>query len=526
MYSVFIVDDEVIVREGLRNKIDWNNSQFTLAGEAGDGEIALSMIQEIKPDILITDIRMPFMDGLELSTMVKKMQPWIKIIILSGHDEFEYAKKAISIGVEDYILKPFTSDEILNALNKIAASLDEEKKHFSDINKMKDELESNSLLVKKTFLTDVVMGAISSAEALEKASQLGINLIARFYCITISELRSNKDSTTDLLEAKSRLISFAEKKDDLINFFIAPDKFVCIKKSASQEQFEDDVYNLADSIQHEIIKTTDCSVITAIGSIVDRTALISKSYEEADKILKLCRLGGRNRIVGTNDIKKIADGKAEFIEQDPIIERLKFASASEIDSIIESYQEMIGKNPEHFSVIASYLMLDIIYGVSKLFEELGGNIKEIMPEILTRKFIDETSANEEIFFSNLRNILQQVFEFRNSRMQGRYGDVILRAKKFIEENYSDPDICLHSVAEEVAFSPNHFSTIFSQECGKTFIEYLTTVRIEAAKKLLRTSQMKSADIAYEVGFSDPHYFSFIFKKQTGTTPREYRGGTE
>ena len=118
MYSVFLVDDEPIVLEGIRSKIDWENNGFTFAGEATDGEIALSMIHEIKPDVLITDIKMPFMDGLELSKAVKNIQPWIKIIILSGHDEFDYAKKAISIGIEDYILKPFTPDEILPISDK------------------------------------------------------------------------------------------------------------------------------------------------------------------------------------------------------------------------------------------------------------------------------------------------------------------------------------------------------------------------------------------------------------------------
>ena len=127
MYSVFLVDDEPIVLEGIRTKIDWEAAGFTFAGEATDGELALSMIHEIKPDILITDIKMPFMDGLELSAAIKKTQPWIKIIILSGHDEFEYAKKAISIGVEDYLLKPFTSEEVTASLKKIAAQIEKER---------------------------------------------------------------------------------------------------------------------------------------------------------------------------------------------------------------------------------------------------------------------------------------------------------------------------------------------------------------------------------------------------------------
>src|SRR5574344_2020575 len=143
MYSVFIVDDEVIVREGLRSSIDWEHSGFSFAGEAGDGEIALSMIQDIKPDILITDIKMPFMDGLELARLVKKIQPWIRIIILSGHDEFEYAKKAISIGVEEYILKPFSSEDLLSSLTKVAQKIDAEKIQLDDLKHLKMQLESN-----------------------------------------------------------------------------------------------------------------------------------------------------------------------------------------------------------------------------------------------------------------------------------------------------------------------------------------------------------------------------------------------
>lgn len=135
MYSVFLVDDEPILLEGIRSKIDWESIGLNFAGEATDGEIALSMMQEIKPDILITDVKMPFMDGLELSSAIKKIQPWIKIIILSGHDEFDYAKKAISIGVEDYLLKPFTANEVIESLKKVSLQIDRERAQLSDITK-------------------------------------------------------------------------------------------------------------------------------------------------------------------------------------------------------------------------------------------------------------------------------------------------------------------------------------------------------------------------------------------------------
>lgn len=347
MYKVFIVDDEIIVREGIRNKIDWENSCFIFAGEASDGELALSMIKKTKPDILITDIKMPFMDGLELSKEVKDFLPSIKIIILSGHDEFEYAKKAISLGVEDYILKPFTSDELLSSMNKIAKTLDTQ------------------------------------------------NLI---------------------------------------------------------------------------------------------------------------------------------------INKDPLSEKLRFATKNEISQIIDEYLALIVESNENFSIASSYLMVDVIVGVAQIVEELGGNIKELMSEILTREFIDSATENQFTFTNKIYYIFEKVIEYRDSKMAsnldgkntGRSASIIIKAKEIIEKNFANSDLSLLSVAEEVSLSPNHFSSIFSQECGITFIEYLTNVRIEEAKKLLRNTNLKSIDISYNVGFNDSHYFSTLFKKITGLTTKEYR----
>jgi two-component system response regulator YesN len=522
MYSVFIVDDEVIVREGLRSSIDWEHSGFSFAGEAGDGEIALSMIQDIKPDILITDIKMPFMDGLELSQTVKKLLPWIRIIILSGHDEFDYAKKAISIGVDDYILKPFTPEELLACMNKVAEKLDQQNRQFNDISRMKAQLESNALLAREKLLSDIVLGAVESPEAIQKASDLNINLISRYYIVCVSRIQSITGDINDLITAKSRLLSLIAQDQNTIGFFLSPDMFVAIVKNSTDKGCEDDAYRLADAVQHEISKNTKCTVITSIGSLADHTALIASSFQNAGKVLNQCRVTGKNRIVSSDEVNSVSGGSIVLQENDPLVDRLNFADESEIDQIIREYIALLGENPDHFSVIASYLLVDVIMAVSKVIEELGGDIKTVMPEILTHSFVDNAVQNQDVFIAEIRRVLAAVLTYRNEHMQGRYGDVILRAKKYIDEHYSDPDICLRSTAEAVNFSPNHFSTIFSQECGTTFIEYLTAVRIEQAKKLLKTSDMKSADIAYEVGFNDPHYFSFIFKKVTGISPRDYR----
>lgn len=529
MYSVFAVDDEPIVLEGIRSKIDWEGSGFSLVGEATDGEIALSMLHELKPDILVTDIKMPFMDGLELAATIKRIQPWIKIIILSGHDEFDYAKKAISIGIEEYLLKPFTPDELLESLKKAAAQIDKERKQLSDISRLKEELKSNEMLKKKELLVSLVHDSEDMAVVMQKSQELGLNLISRFYKVIISRIKSRTDNIQNQQEACSLLNSYSDSWEKVECFFHHSNLLVCIVKGSTREELDEATFHTAETIGHIATKNEDCTVLTAIGKTVEHLSQINLSYEDAKRLLEVENKDSQNRIISSDDLEEnsgdggeAASELLDFKDSDPLVDRLKYAGKNDISAIIDESMELIRKNQGQFKVFASYILVDLIFAVSKLVEKLGGDMKEIKPELLQRKFVDEAVSNEELFKKTLEQVLSFALEFRDSKMTGKYGAVILKAKRFIEENYADPNTTLTTVAEAVCLSPNHFSTIFSQECKTTFIEYLTDVRIENAKRLMKETDMKGYDIAYECGFSDPHYFSYIFKKNTGLSPREYK----
>ena len=526
MYSVFLVDDEPIVLEGIRTRIDWESSGFTFAGEATDGEIALSMIHELKPDILITDIKMPFMDGLELSAAIKKTQPWIKIIILSGHDEFDYAKKAISIGIEDYLLKPFTSEDVIASLKKAAAQIDRERTQLSDISKMKEELKTHEKLVQKEFLINLVHGSADMSGLMTRCQELGIDLLSRFYKIIISRIESTTGNIQNQEAACSRLNSYSATWEQTYSFFHHSNLLVCICKGSSQSELEETVFRLAETIEHIATRDSDCIVITGIGRTIDHLSLIPNSYEDAKKIVTLGASQNQNRIISCDDIQLNNDDTLlELKGNDPLVDRLKYASRNDVSTIIQESMTLIYNNPSQFKVFASYILVDMIFAVSKLIENLGGDIKEIKPEILQRNYVDNAVSDEQHFAITLESVLNFALEYRDSCSTSRYGDIILKAKKYIEENYADQNTTLTTVAEAVAMSPNHFSSIFSHECKTTFIEYLTNVRIENAKRLMKETDMKGYDIAYECGFSDPHYFSYIFKKNTGLSPREFKGGS-
>jgi len=371
MYKVFLVEDEIVVREGIRNSIPWEKTQYDLTGEAPDGELALSMIQETKPDILITDIRMPFMDGLALSRIIKKTLPWIKIIILSGHDEFEYAREALSIGVDEYLLKPVSAQEMLRAMDKLAKRIDDDKAELLSMADLKARIRSYPLHDK------------SESGAFDPASLLNIN--------------------GDLFYTK-----------------------------------------------------------------------------------------------------------------------LKYAAKKDIDPIVREYMEMMGTEWGENPMLVYFLFGEIIVSSSKIAEALGGDIKAIVPFSLNRDAIQQIIASPETFSRAVKSLLASLIEFRDSHTGGRYQSVIVKAREYIDANFASGDISLYSTAEYVGISPNHLSTVFAQETGENFIDYITRIRIEKAKQLLRDTDMKSADIAYETGFGDPHYFSNIFKKNTGLSPREFR----
>ena len=190
-YKVFFVEDEIVTREGIRDKVDWRGHGFEFCGEAPDGEIALPLLQTVRPDVLITDIKMPFMDGLELARIMHERMPATKIVILSGHDEFEYAQKAIKLGVTEYLLKPITVQDLHRTLRQVAAELDSERQAQEQMERLRSQVEETRASLRQRLLLDLVVGAVSSAQAIEQAEQLGIDLLARSYLVAVIKIELN-----------------------------------------------------------------------------------------------------------------------------------------------------------------------------------------------------------------------------------------------------------------------------------------------------------------------------------------------
>lgn len=526
MYKVFLVEDEIVVREGIRNSVPWEKTPYTLAGEAADGEMALSMIQDIKPDILITDIRMPFMDGLALSRIVKKNLSWIKIIILSGHDEFEYAREAISLGVEEYLLKPVSSQEMLKTLDKIARRIDAEKENLLNIENLKAQIRSSADILRDKWLSDFMNGRIPAADAIEKGREFGVDLLARSYVAAVAAVASGNGD--QLVSVKIILKSIMEKYGSGVWFSENEKRFVILIRETPNSDDgppEETAYAIARAFKHEVERNTGCGVAVGIGPSAARIGEVAKSYAAA---LKTAEYEIANGLLQIADSSLLPPGGGfdssglSGINGDIFLTRLKYAAKKDIDSMLREYTGGIENKFSENQVLVYFLLSEIIVAASKIVEALGGNLNEIAPFSLDQEDLHEIIRSRSVFFEKIKNLLDAVIEYRDARAGGRYQAVIMKAREYIDQNFAAGDISLYSTASHVGISPNHLSTVFAQETGENFIEYLTRVRLEKAKQLLANTGMKSADIAAETGFSDPHYFSYIFKKNVGISPREYR----
>ncbi|MDR0719760.1 MAG: response regulator [Treponema sp.] len=534
MYKVFLVEDEIVVREGIRNSIPWDKTPYTLTGEAPDGEMALSMIQDIKPDIVITDIRMPFMDGLTFSRIIRKTLPWIKIIILSGHDEFEYAREAVSLGVEEYLLKPVSSSDMLKTLEKIAKRIDEEKEKLLNIENLKKQVRSSSDSLRDKWLSDFVNGRIPPADAIEKGRELGIDLFARSYTVATIGVTGLEENEGPLISVKMIIDSIMEKHPGSIWFSENDKRFVLLVReipageSPHPERFdEEQVYTITQALKYDVERNTGFKIAVGIGPTAERLSEVAKSYSSALKVLNYQMLKGMAQI---SDSTILPSGDEAFnpagllnIDGDMLFTKMKYMAKKDIESAIMEYTRVIENDFGGNNMLVYFIFGEIIVAASKIVEALGGDLRKISPFSLDQAAVQDIANSRDIFFEKIRTLLEAVIEFRDAHTGGRYQLVIMKAREYIDHNFASEDISLYSTASYVGISPNHLSTVFAQETGENFIEYLTRVRIDKAKNLLKNTAMKSAEIAYEIGFNDPHYFSYIFKKNTGFTPREYRG---
>jgi len=541
MISVFLVEDEIVMREGIRNNINWTSEGYEFVGEAGDGELAYPMIRDLKPDIVITDIRMPFMDGLELSRLIKKNLPKTKIIILSGYDDFQYAREAISIGVTDYLLKPISGAQLLEAISKVSDGIRAEQDQQRFMERYRKEREENRILEKRVLFRELIAGARSMPEILDKGKGLGINLAAGAYGIVMFQIRVREDNQkeSEITEAYSESIEKItsilrdkyNKADGIQVYEQLGGVFVFLVLGRDRQQTSDSMDVLLKELEDIMKDKTGLNYYVGRGIVVDRIREVGRSYESASKAFAHRFLYDTSMVFdGQGQGIKEADSVNINIDEIDIgkLDRrivtgfLRNGNLEELGHFVEDFVENTGKGNFESLIFRQYISVDMYFTVVSFLESIGYTRDEITERLGNigdkQSSLDDTPKTEKY----INDILSKALEMRDKVSDSRYSSLINSARNYIYEHYSDEDISLNQVAASVNISPNHFSSVFKKETGETFIEFLTTVRMDKAKELLETTDMKASEVGYEVGYRDPHYFSYIFKKTQNITPKQYR----
>lgn len=532
MLKVLIADDEIKVCQLIFHLINWESLGLEVIGIVNDGKSAYDLICEKSPDIVITDIRMPNYDGMELIQKSKELNPDIYFIIISGYSHFEYAQKAIKFGVEDYLLKPLKKKELENTLNKIIEKNNVVLSVNSDKEKLQTLVHTAQEKAKKNLLAEMLVnpekiGSTLEMEAINKGYHChfanGYFAVIKIQPHLAEELMD--DSGFMLLLSKIQQITEEKLKPYCIEFitYIHDYHILCIINSSDPELTE--IKKQLNRMRNDISKLKEIfkevKVIIGLSEVVKDMSLLFSCIRQAD-------LSVLNRVAEPGkSIIEYQNRRNNNITPSDIIDanfRNDFLSCMDIvdaDGIAEMILQIMNKllpfSYDGKLIYSCYLELVDIF----LFGTKNYNIDYEFPDLVwfKRKYNTYMSL-QDIFMGLQKEMSQIILTFKEKR---KLADIkpIRTAKQYINDHYNT-SISLESVSSHIGFNPAYFSSLFKKETGKNFMEYVMELRIQHAKQYLIQTDYTIDDVAREVGYSDLKYFSKLFKKLTGLNPSEFR----
>lgn len=513
MYKILIVDDEPFILEGLRHIIDWEEYDLEIMGEASYGTEALEIIDKNNIDILITDIRMPFMDGFELIRRIRERDLDIKIIILSGYDDFSYVKEAVQLGIENYILKPMSKEELISTL---AAT---RKKIENDLQK-KIKLTEGSRVLRDNMLLRWVMNDITKEELLERMTLLGINIESNEYMVVIISAGKNGQKpeiekiVNQVLDRVIRALSFPDLGGDII--LIISDVTDAQKEHLFKKVFPEIQQKLKLYIQDEVF-------ITA-GSYENGLQNVYKSYSHARYLQDYRLIMPSKRILSyVETVKSELKGNIELkIDYDALCNFIILKKSEEALTLIEEfYNSLKGFTGLSPSVVYN-ITIEILFNITSTIKRLKGG-KDIFEEMIDIKdmYVNILKVKNIIELKEwLKVVINSSIDYLSTD-DDRNKKLIERVLAYIHNNYAN-EINLKTIASEFSINTAYLGQSFKKQTGESFTNYLNRLRVEKAIELMSKSNLKVNEISKAVGYYNISYYYTMFKKITGVSPNEYK----
>ena len=533
MYRILLVDDEILVRDAIKENIDWKSIDCELVGDCENGKQAAEFVQEHPVDIVLTDILMPYMDGMELSHFLHDNYPDIVIVIFSGFGEFEYAKKAIQYGVSEYLLKPVTAMELTGVIEKMKQKVDQQRRENSKMDKLAQNSEKyrkNEQIIRSKNMEALVNCTTDVNKTIQRLSEMGVDISAASYRVALFDI--------DLYSGMYKLDTEKRQESALMAFvlFNISDEIVTREKAgiAYQEgnnrvgilfqetwsrNFTSKTKEICREIQQKTKEVMGFDVSMGIGKWVKKPEELIQSHDMAAQTLQYRYLLGGNLLIDMEE-----QHPAQEINLDESLadlkEFMKTGQKEQVDQTLATIEEAIRQALMEKSRACMYLQ-QVIRTMDNACEDVSADMNRIREDRdeLLRQVTDQKSFEDAC--KVVQKHTDRIFEILSEMNTSSSERQARLAIDYIQKNYMDPDLSLNSICSYLNISTSYFSTIFKDETGETFTEVLIRTRMEKARELLEKTTMKNYEIAEKVGFSDPHYFGISFKKMTGCTPTEY-----
>jgi two-component system, response regulator YesN len=519
--KVLIVDDEYLIRNLLKRRINWEELGMAIVGEASNAREALDMVEALKPDIIFTDICMPSIDGIEFSGMVIEKNPEIKIVIVTGHDEFEFARKSIKLGIADFILKPINSAEILSVTERLKKKILEERTRNKEFEKLKEELKKNFPVLIEKFLNRWIQQPLTKDEIEENLVYFGIPFCNRVdsYQLAVLEIslpltqQTEENAILLSMKCRKRAEEYFQDMRDLV--ILTDNKNQIVILSGGDYN---DFTGACELLKTNFINSYKCYACIGISNRHKNLANVHLGYQEAYQALRFKAIIGKNQLVCYEDV--IESGELQYRSNPQLLEELHFSisagSADHAIAVIKKILQTPLTQVSQLRLAAMDIFTKCQYAAIEHGIDGGSTAeKEAVTTILLSDNLPELQKSLEAYILRLAGSI-------DSKITTKADDLIIQVKDYLEKNMADPELGLANTAAAFFVSPGHLGRIMKKETGQTFVEYLTGLRIHKAELLLKTTELKGYQIGEMVGITDPHYFSILFKKNLGVSVNEYR----
>lgn len=528
LYRILLADDEKEICEGIARKINWPQLGYTFVGSAENGIDALEKAERLHPDVLMTDIKMPFLSGLELCEKLRATMPSIKLIVFSGFDDFRFAQQAIQLHVAEYILKPVDSVELTRALKRIKDQLDREFDEKSNVEMLRKAYEDSLPIMRQQFFAGLIEGHITQEQLEAQAETFHLDLNGNGWAVALLRANPMIDDKCSL-KGKEELIPISVKgilEDILGNFcnfidFLYYDCVIVIASFHGSHMIQ--MINGITEVCKSIQRVLNLKVMAGIGTMKSGLYQLRDSYREAFSALEYCAGMGGDKAVYITDVEPDETAKVELLHEneDAVANVIKLGDEEKIRQKIEQFFSHPKSAVLPFDQYRIYL-LEIIASLLKLLHTYGLDGSDIFSEEFSyTDALTKLQAPDEIkqWCTEVCIRISQKIKCQrvnNTKLLAQ------NAIRYLEENYTKPSLSVEDLCSVLHVSPTYFSTVFKRETGKSFVSYLTDLRLKQAIDLLNTTENKTYIIAQKVGYTEPNYFSYVFKKKYGVSPSKYR----